>query len=331
MIHPTRTGKAVAQAHAPSAIRWTTDEVPPTARFDYYAEVLSTTQTPMSVFSESPRSFAAAMTLVDLGGVSVMRQTGSGNSARRVRRDIERSGERSFHLLVSLDTDWTARHRGTLRVRPGEAVLFDSDLPYDIDITKAYEFVHIRFTDAWMQQWLPSPGVLVGRAISAKQGWGRALTAFAQQLSPETVVDSPLPTPLLTDHLGSLLALSAHEIAAPRSPTPADRALCERAREAIAQRCQDPSLTAGDVAVQLQVSVRTLHRSLGAAGETFGGAVMAARIAAAVRMLESPLFRRLTTGEIGRRAGFSDPSHFVRVFRARVGQTPLQLRQSRHG
>jgi len=304
--------------------------VPLAARFDHYAEVPSTTQTPMSVFSEKPRSFAAAMIMVDLGGVSVLRQNGAGNSARRVHLEMERSGERSFHLLMSLDSEWTASHRGALRVRPGEAVLFDSDLPCDIDISQAYEFVHIRFTDAWMHQWLPSPDVLVGRAIRADQGWGSALTAFAQQLCPAAVVDSPLPTRLLADHLGSLLALCAHEMAVPRSLMSAERALCDRALEAIAQRCQEASLSAGDVAGQLQVSVRTLHRTLGAAGETFGGAVMAARIAAAVRMLESPFFRRLTTGEIGRRAGFSDPSHFVRVFRARIGQTPLQLRQSRH-
>ncbi|MBO9651336.1 MAG: AraC family transcriptional regulator [Variovorax sp.] len=321
----------MSQAHGPSLIHWSTDDVAPAARFDYYAEVLSAAQTPMSVFSDSPRSFAAAMTMVDLGGVSVMRQSGSGNSARRVGRDIERSSERSFHLLASLATDWTMQHRGALGVRPGEAVLFDSDLPYDLSIANPYEFVHIRFTNTWMQQWVPSPAALVGRAISAEKGWGRALTAFAIQLSPQAVTESPLPPSLLLDQLGSLLALSAHERAASRSSTPGERALCERARDAVAQCSQDPSLSAAGIAAELGVSVRTMHRSLAATGETFGGVVIEARVSAAVRMLESPLFRRLATAEIGRRAGFSDPSHFVRAFRARVGQTPLQFRRSRHG
>ena len=40
---------------------------------------------------------------------------------------------------------------------------------------------------------------------------------------------------------------------------------------------------------------------------------------------------RVTTAEIGRRAGFSDPSHFVKVLRSRTGQTPLQMRRARHG
>ena len=43
-----------------------------------------------------------------------------------------------------------------------------------------------------------------------------------------------------------------------------------------------------------------------------------------------PLFDRVTTAEIGRRAGFSDASHFAKVMRVRTGRSPLQIRRSRH-
>ena len=59
------------------------------------------------------------------------------------------------------------------------------------------------------------------------------------------------------------------------------------------------------------MSKRTLHRALAACGETFGAMLIQARVDLAVRMLRSPLFDRVTTAEIGRRAGFSDASHFV--------------------
>jgi AraC-like DNA-binding protein len=54
-----------------------------------------------------------------------------------------------------------------------------------------------------------------------------------------------------------------------------------------------------------------------------------ARVDVASRMLQSPL-DRVTTAEIGRRAGFSDASHFTKVVRMRTGQTPLQIRRARH-
>jgi AraC family transcriptional activator of tynA and feaB len=55
------------------------------------------------------------------------------------------------------------------------------------------------------------------------------------------------------------------------------------------------------------------------------------RVDLAVRMLQSPLLNRVTTAEIGRRAGFSDASHFVKAVRRRTGQTPLQMRRASHG
>jgi AraC family transcriptional activator of tynA and feaB len=39
----------------------------------------------------------------------------------------------------------------------------------------------------------------------------------------------------------------------------------------------------------------------------------------------------VTTAEIGRRAGFSDASHFVKALRRRTGRTPLQMRRASHG
>jgi AraC-like DNA-binding protein len=53
----------------------------------------------------------------------------------------------------------------------------------------------------------------------------------------------------------------------------------------------------------------------------------AARIEEAQRLLAQPRLMRVTVGEIGRRCGFADPSHFVREFRAATGSTPALWRQ----
>jgi AraC-like DNA-binding protein len=96
----------------------------------------------------------------------------------------------------------------------------------------------------------------------------------------------------------------------------------------IKQRCPETSLQAADVARSLNISRRTLHRTLAACGESFGAMLIQARVDLAARMLQSPLFYRLTAAEIGRRAGFSDASHFTKVLRRHTGQTPLQMRRA---
>jgi AraC-like DNA-binding protein len=80
------------------------------------------------------------------------------------------------------------------------------------------------------------------------------------------------------------------------------------------------------VAVSAGVSVRTLHRALASGGATFAGLLLDARARCGVRMLQSPLFRRITVAEIGRRAGFADASHFTKVLRKLHGLTPMQMR-----
>jgi AraC-like DNA-binding protein len=59
----------------------------------------------------------------------------------------------------------------------------------------------------------------------------------------------------------------------------------------------------------------------------FGEKLIEAKAHVALRMLTSSLFNRVTTAEIGRRAGFLSASHFARVIRARTGRTPLHLRR----
>jgi AraC-like DNA-binding protein len=104
----------------------------------------------------------------------------------------------------------------------------------------------------------------------------------------------------------------------------------DRLHDHITQRCPDTSLHAADVANSLSMSTRSLHRALAACGESFGSMLTQARVDLAVRMLQSALFDRVTTAEIGRRAGFTDASHFVTVLRKRPGQTPLQMRRAWH-
>jgi AraC-like DNA-binding protein len=304
-------------------VRWCTDAVPPAQRLDYYASALAAALVPMHLGSSAPESFHYEMTMADLGLLSVLRQCGSGHRAYHAGA----SDVRTYHLVINLTAPWLVTHRGRARLNPGDAMLFDSMLAADM-MADDYQVTHLKLSEAWVKQWLPAPGVLVGRPIPADSGWGRALTSYAAQLSPQFVVDSPLPVSVITDHVGALLALIADQIASAKpSAARAETDLLGRIKDTIVQRCTDPGLTTDLIAESLSISTRTLHRTLAAFGETFGARLMAARVDVAVRMLESPLSRRLTAAEIGRRSGFADASHFSRVLRGRTGRTPTQWRR----
>ena len=222
--------------------------------------------------------------------------------------------------------------RDAQRFGPGDLIFYDSRYTHDCDLLLSLELLEFAAVGTVRAQMgAQSYRARSGGALRDSQ-WGRVLASYVAQLSPEFVVQAPLPQGVLIDQLGALLALTASELSGRRAvSTPAERSVRDHVYDHIRQRCADTALQAADVASSLHMSKRSLHRALAACGETFGAMLIQARVDLAVRMLQSPLFDRVTTAEIGRRAGFSDASHFVKVLRSRTGQTPLQMRRASHG
>lgn len=308
---------------------WTTRDVPERQQMDYYASVLGSAVDPMEITKRVQGSFEADIESTALGPISVVHGRGAAHDCVRGKRDIARSTARNFHLIINTGSAWRVDLRGRLSLRKGDGVLLDSRYGYRLDFLDPFENVHLKLSEEWLTRWIPDADVIVGRAIAFDGAWSRALTGFVSQLTPDFVVRAPLPHAVIADHVGALFALYANELSGRRESRPADRALCDRIEEIIVQRCTEYSLGTQDVADALGISTRTVHRGLASRQRTFGASLMIARVELATRMLESPLFRRLTTSEIGHRAGFSDPSHFARVYRRLSGRTPAQVRGRR--
>ena len=92
----------------------------------------------------------------------------------------------------------------------------------------------------------------------------------------------------------------------------------------IAQRFQDPELRVAAVAQRQGISPRYLQRLLESSGISFAARVNELRLQRALTLLREPGTRRVC--DIALDAGFSDISHFNRVFRARFGDTPSGVR-----
>jgi AraC-like DNA-binding protein len=321
----------VSPPSAFKTIRWSTDDVAPRDRFDFYASALSGAIAPMSVERPASQEFSAEMVMSDLGGMSVVRQNGSAHRCFAAASHVARNeGEHNYHLLVNVRSGWDVEMLGRTRMAPGEVILTDSSMPWDIDIGSNYEFVHLKMSETWLRQWLHRPGALVGRRIAMDSAWGRALASFVSPLSHSFLEHSPLPVSMIVDHVGSLLALAAQDMRVLPDPEPirrSERALLDRIKDTMRQLCTSPTLTAAEVASAVDVSLRSFHRCFQRAGETFGNVLTQMRCVYGLRMLESPLFRRVGVGEIARRAGFCDASHFSRVVRSRTGLTPSQIRR----
>lgn len=309
---------------------WSTRDVLPEQRLAFYSDLLSSLLDPMAVARTPDAPFDAQLTATALGPLTLIHGTSSAHACVRDATHLSKSTERKFHLILNRGSGWNLRHRDAIHLNRGDAVLLDSRLGHYFEFCQPFDIVHLVIPEDWLSRWLPDPAALAGRPISCDGSWGRALTSFVSQLSPDTIHQAPLPVDMILDHVGALFALYAGEMSGRQNPPALQhRQLRDQLQESIAQHCTQCTLVAEDIAHGLNISVRTLHRALAACGQTFGELLMAARVTLATRMLESPLMARLTIAEIGRRSGFADPSHFARVFRRHTGMTPVHARVGR--
>jgi AraC-like DNA-binding protein len=298
----------------------------------YWSSILGSALAPSALSAEFPLEYESELTALELPSISIVAQSGSPQRAIRARSEIRRTAQRYFFLVLVLSGSWHVTNVTRTRFGPGDLIFYDSRYPLDCDLLLNWSDFNLQLSEQFVRKWVPNPACLAGRRISRDCQWGRVLAGYVAQLSPEFVVQAPLPQAVLIDQLGALLALTATELSGRRAAsTPAERSVRDKVYDHIRQRCPDTSLRAADIAGSLNISKRTLHRALAACGETFGAMLVQARVDLAARMLQSPLFDRVTTAEIGRRAGFSDASHFTKVLRRLTGHTPLQMRRARLG
>ena len=310
--------------------RWSTAAVPQAERMDYFAARMSETAYPLGCDPADAAHFNADTSAAQIGGLTVCKNVSSPTRSYRRREELARTSEHTF-FLATAQTPYIAEHRGSLRLFPRDVLVVDSRYPLMCDVRAPHSAVLVVVSDAWMRQWIPNPTLLVGQRIPGDSLWGHPLASYLAGLSPDLAAAPPLPLSVIADQLGGLIALTARALRdTTLEDTPAARSLHARILDCLMQRCVEPELTAVEVAASLGVSVRTLHRSFAAANQTFGDKLIEARARIALRTLTSPLFKRVTTAEVGRRAGFQSAAHFARVIRRRTGWTPLQLRREAH-
>jgi len=304
---------------------WSTEAVDARERLDYWVGAICECFLEMEASSPEPLRFHSELLSSSLHDLRVNHVLGSAQRVQRTRSAIARSRQNYYYLLCKEKTPCgVAQHDAHAdRLLPGDLALIDSRQCYELIFPETVDIFSIQLPIAWLETWLPDPGNHLGRRIDGSGGWGRALAAYARQLMQPA---GSLPASMVADHLGSLLTLALDD---GRAHVPAPRDLAARIDECLASRCTEPALCAEDIATMLDVSVRTLHRSLAGTQQTFGERLMRQRMLRARRMLMSPAFDRVTTAEIGRRVGLLDPSHFVRVWRRAWGCTPQELRLRR--
>ncbi len=311
---------------------WRTDAVGESERFAFYREAICKAFMALAPETDEQAGFSALVESVPLGDGAVNRVVASPHQVIRTARELSSAPRECYYVNLKLAGECTiVQRRNEVRMRPGEVAIFQSfepfrvEHPVDRELRVASFWVPRDKLDAMSRAGARFDGLL----LSDHPIYGPLLTATARALARNASLLSQREAAVLFDTMMNLVMLSAQ--AAPEDQEASNKAIgsarLQAALDYIQLSLRDPTLSVARTADHVGISQRYIHKLFERLGTSFTRYVIDQRLTHIHNELTRPARHNSTISAIAYRWGFSDLSHFNKVFKAKYAATPGDLRR----
>jgi AraC-like DNA-binding protein len=284
--------------------------------------------------SDPHRPFAASVEYTALGIFGLGRSSGSVIRVDRRREHVSRDGIDRFVLVVNRGSSTNERHdhANAMTVLPGWAALLDFSRPSLQVCPSGYNTITLHLPRLPLLAAIRGIEDLVGTTLPAQSHALRLLCHHADAILDDAELSDPALLAQVGQHLLDLAVLAFNtdrdnaEIARHRGLRAARLAAVLRL---IRAGFADPEISPAAVAARIGISARQLHALLQTTGTSFSERVQELRLQRAFELLSGAQRVTPKVSDAAYAAGFSDLSHFNRLFRRRYGMTPTAARGCR--
>ena len=308
------------------SFRLSTRALPERERIPMYREVFGRGLLHIEVEPLSDYPIHAEATLRALPGLRTVACIGSAMRLQRTRSNIA-DGDNSIGLVVNLGERGQVCQRGRdVALEDGDAVLLLHAEP--ATVTYAHGYLGLVVPRSALAARVRNIDDTTMRLIPHDTEALRLLVDHLRLVREELVLATPKLRRAVVTHVHHLVALAL----GPQRANGEDGASAMRAArlaailDHIAAHFQEPELDVAAVANSQGISPRHLHRLIEATGTSFTARVNELRLQRAFALLTEARDGARRISEVALRVGFSDISHFNRLFRARFGDTPSGVR-----
>ncbi len=313
---------------------WSTGDVAPADRFDYWRDSICAAFDPMSPELRRDRraTFKGRITAWQLGDSALMEIKAVHHDTGRSRGDIVQ-GSRDYVFLYRQKAEawFDFDYQPGFISRAGSLALGDADRAFTTGPTGSKPFHHyvLKVPRDLLRPAISNAEDIATTVVSAPFGIGALLLNYFDTLVREVPYIVPEDQTATLRALMSLTAAALGRAARSHDPQEAFHAAqLNLAREFIARNALDPNLGPTHIAAALGVSLRRLHRIFEAAGDTVSRHILHCRLEVVRSRLRSPTFRQVTILDLALACGFASLPTFYRTFRDAYGLPPAEYRRT---
>jgi AraC-like DNA-binding protein len=271
--------------------------------------------------------FQADATLQSIRGLRRLALKGSSMRFKRLQVSIA-DGDDSIGVIVcSPGRSQLSQRCQEIELRAGDAIAILHSEPATVTYVDGLLFGLAVPRDALAQR-VTNVESLAMRPISHRTEALRLLMDYLKSAFNESVLAAPKLRDAVVAHIHDLVALAIGECA-PLGESSASAVVAARHNavlDYIAAHFQEPGLNVEIVARCQGISPRYLQRLMASSGSSFTGHVNELRLQRALKLLTEARASAQLISDIALEVGFSDVSHFNRLFRARFGDSPRGVR-----
>jgi AraC-like DNA-binding protein len=278
--------------------------------------------------------FRLSLDMVFAGdGVRAGRTRHTAGSTFRDKEIARADSEETWAFLIPRAGSLNIRHLNRdFDLAPGEATMVFCNEPGRVGTAKRCDYTGLVMPASAFRASGIDGGALIGRCWNRSNSALQLLRGYLACLERAPPPSSQQVRKAAANHIVELAALAAKEVLSGEDAGDGETVRSARLKLAldhIARHYTDAAMSMSLVAACQGVSERYLYRLLEDAGIQFTGHVNALRLDHAFKNLTSLHLNQKTVADIAFMAGFSDISHFNRLFRRRYDTTPTAIR-TRH-
>lgn len=213
-------------------------------------------------------------------------------------------------------------------VVPGSWTIYDTTGCYAVANPERVEHLIVMLPKAQFMERGLRLDSLMARDVGGSNGISRVALATMRSTYQELPSMSAAAARGAGELIAQLVRLSLLELCGHQTAQTQREALKDRIRDYLALNLRDPALSIEHIAHALNCSKRHLHNAFAGDEDTLASHILHLRLDACIRELQqnAPQARPIT--DIALSWGFSNLSHFSRVFREHTGCCPSEFRLS---